>query len=165
MSSLIKRASPPGAGRSARSIVLPDGQFGETTRKGWMKQPCGYTNISDAIRIAILSRRSTVDAAVQLLSAVLALDMEVLATVALVTLPTSKRRHYIRRRTPHIKTAPSIKIGDALPREGTPLQNFGQRKASVFCCEESIALFWHPRRCGNARHRFIVNQRPPETTH
>lgn len=82
-----------------------------------------------------------------------------------LTLPTSKRRHYIRRRTPHIKTAPSIKIGDALPREGTPLQNFGQRKASVFCCEESIALFWHPRRCGNARHRFIVNQRPPETTH
>ena len=58
-------------GSRARSIVLPDGQFGETTRKGWMKQPCGYTNISDAIRIAILSRRSTVDAAVQLLSAVL----------------------------------------------------------------------------------------------
>lgn len=49
MSSLIRSAAPLGAGRSARSIVLPDGQFGEITRKGWMKQPCGYTNISDAI--------------------------------------------------------------------------------------------------------------------
>lgn len=51
MSSLIKRSSPLGAGRSAQSIALPDGQFGKTTQKGWMKQPCGHTNISDAIVI------------------------------------------------------------------------------------------------------------------
>jgi hypothetical protein len=63
--------------------------------------------------------------------------MEVLATVALVTLPTSKRRHYIRRRTPHIKTAPSIKIGDALPREGTPLQNFGQERLLFFVVKKA----------------------------